>query len=362
MPETAPQFTITERVERFRHFYARTNDRPLLGFFLGSDYPLHRYPASQSLPTDRPLEPDDFNNVDDYAADSQKLFEQHEACGGDFIYSGSAFWGIPWLEAALGCPIIADHTTGSIHAEKPANFHGPDDIPAFDPNSPWMTKAVECLKALAAKSKNRWPLATTRMRGVSDLLSSLYGSSDFIFPMMEKPDEIHAVADKLTDIWIAFGQLQLQHTPPFHEGIGSFYYHMWAPAGTVWHQEDAAALLSPALYDQFIRPCDEKIVAAFDHCIMHQHPTRFVPTDFYLKMGFAALELHVDQGGPTAQDLYDTHMKIINNGTPLLIWGNLSEADLDWIFTQLPPQGLAVMTVVQNPTEAGLIWQRHMEK
>jgi len=177
--------------------------------------------------------------------------------------------------------------------------------------------------------------------------------------MMERPTEVQDIARKLTDFWIAFGQLQLAHIPLFHGGVGSFYYHLWAPAGTVWHQEDAAALLSPALYDEFIREHDQRIAEAFDGCIMHQHPTRFVPTAFCLDMPFIALELHVDQGGPSAEAMYETHMKILER-KPLLIWGHLSEADLEWVFEQLPPQGLAVMTTVNTPEEAARIWDRYM--
>ena len=45
-----------------------------------------------------------------------------EEAGGDFIWAASSFWGIPWIEAALGCDIFASHETGSIHAETPADF------------------------------------------------------------------------------------------------------------------------------------------------------------------------------------------------------------------------------------------------
>ena len=31
---------MDRRVEQFRSFYQRENERPLLGFFLGSEYPL----------------------------------------------------------------------------------------------------------------------------------------------------------------------------------------------------------------------------------------------------------------------------------------------------------------------------------
>ncbi|GAH00303.1 unnamed protein product, partial [marine sediment metagenome] len=45
---------------------------------------------------------------------------------------------------------------------------------------------------------------------------------------------------------------------------------------------------------------------------------------------------------------------------PLLIWGNIPEKELDWIFDKLPSTGLAVITVVDSPGQASLIWQRYM--
>ena len=177
--------------------------------------------------------------------------------------------------------------------------------------------------------------------------------------MTDRSDEVKEVCRRLTDFWIEFGKLQLAHIPLFHGGVGSFYYNLWAPPGTIWQQEDAAALLSPKLYDEFIREHDDRIARAFDGCIMHQHPTKFVPTDFYLKMPFLALELHIDEGGPSAEGLYPAHRKILVQ-KPLVIWGNISERDLDWIFKKLPPEGLAVITVVENPEQAGAIWQRYL--
>ncbi len=355
---SAPHFPVAERAGRFRQFYQQANARPLLGFFVGSDYPLRRYRASDNLPTHRPLTPEDFE-VAPYLDDCDRLFDLHEGCGGDFIWSASAFWGIPWLEVALGCPIFADHSTGSIHAKPPADFTGADSVPKFDTNSPWMRKAVEFLDRMAERSSGRWPIGTTRMRGISDLLSALYGGSEFILAMTDRSDEVKEVCRRLTDFWIEFGKLQLAHIPLFHGGVGSFYYNLWAPPGTIWHQEDAAALLSPKLYDEFIREHDDRIARAFDGCIMHQHPTKFVPTDFYLKMPFLALELHIDEGGPSAEGLYPAHRKILVQ-KPLVIWGNISERDLDWIFKKLPPEGLAVITVVENPEQAGAIWQRYL--
>jgi hypothetical protein len=351
-------YSIEQRVEQFQKYYQRANERPLLGFFVGSEFPLQRYNASNALPDNQPLRPDDFD-VSGYLDDCDRLFEIHEACGGDFIWSASPFWGITWLEAALGCPILADHSTGSIYSQPPPDFSGPDNIPAFDLSQPWICKAVEFVQLFARRSAGRWPIGTTRMRGISDLLSALYGSERFVYAMIDDPDNVIKACQKLTDFWIDFGKLQLRHIPEFHGGVGSFYYNMWAPAGTVWLQEDAAALLSPDLYDKFIRKHDYRIAESFPGCIMHQHPTKFLPTDRYLEMPFIALELHVEEQGPYAKDLYEIHSKILER-KPLLIWGKLSDSDLDWIFDKLPYRGLAVMTMVDTPDQATGIWQKYM--
>jgi len=348
---------MMKRVENFKLFYQRENTEILFGFFYGSDYPLHRYKAAKNLPEDRPLKPEDFN-VEDYLDDCERLFEIHEACGGDFIWSASAFWGIPWLEAALGCPIYADHATGSIRSEIPDDFSKTLSIPTFDMESPWIKKTGEFLEAMAERSKGRWPIGTTRMRGISDLLSALYGVENFIYAMLENPETVQEICNKLTDFWIAYGHYQLNKIPLFCGGVGSFYYNMWAPEGTVWLQEDATALLSPALYDEFIRPCNERIVNAFQGCIIHQHSSGYAPTDAYINMGIIALEVHIDEGGPRAKDLYDLHKKIMEH-KPLLIWGNLQEEDLDWIFNRLPANGLAVMTTVSSPEEARRLWDKY---
>ncbi len=335
---------VAERVEAFQSFYRRENKRPLFGFFAASEYPLARYPSFHYLPEDRPLEPQDFSHpsaIEGFLADCDNLYARHEACGGDFIWSSTPFWGIPWLEAILGCPLDANHSTGSIHSEAPPDFSGPACIESFDRNNPWVRLMETYLSALAGRSRGRWPIGTTRLRGVSDLLAALYGVEALVLRMMDEGEEILDASRRLAELLIRFGAFQLDRIPPFHGGVGSFYYHLWAPERTLWIQEDATALLSPDLYSQFIEPQVQRIVRSFPGTIMHQHSKGYVPTESYLGMGMRALELHIDEGGPSAQELFDRHRSILAR-SPLIVWGRLSDADCEWLFTRLPPQGLAI--------------------
>lgn len=352
------KFTIEQRVANFKAYYKKKNERPLLGFFMESEYPVARYPSSQKLPDNKALNPEDFN-CQDYLADCDRLYDIHEQAGGDFIWSASAFWGIPWVEAALGCEIYKDSQTASLHNKHHKTFTDNPIVPEFNSSNQWVKKAVEFTKIIAAHSNGRYPLATPRFRGIADLLSALYGNEAFIFKLFENPDLMKQICDKLTDFWIKFAKAILAEIPLFYGGVGSFYYHMWAPADSVWHQEDAAALLSPDIYEQFILPCDIKIAKSFGGCFMHMHPTGFYPYRQLLDTPMTCLELHIDVGGPDAQHLYNVHKEILDKKL-LLIWGQIPDEDLDWIFHKLPHNGLAVNVAVESLDQAQRIWDKYI--
>jgi hypothetical protein len=198
------------------------------------------------------------------------------------------------------------------------------------------------------------------MRGISDLLSALYGGQDFVLRMIDAPDEVHAVVGRLTEYWIAFGRCLLARLPLFHGGTGAFFYSLWCPGKTIWLQEDAVALLSPALYREFIYPADCRIALEFQNAMMHLHPTRFIPSRLLASTALAAIELHIDHDGPRAEAL-EPHYRAILDSKPLLIWGDLTGADLEFILSRLPRRGLAVNLVVGSVEEAQSVWERAMQ-
>jgi len=68
---------------------------------------------------------------------------------------------------------------------------------------------------------------------------------------------------------------------------------------------------------------------------MHLHPARFMPLDDLLKSKIEALEIERDKGGPTCEQLYEPYMKVLASKS-LLVWGDLTEADLDFVLITFP--------------------------
>lgn len=350
------RLSIEERIRGFRRFFAMDNqDGPLIGFFRDTYYPLKRYRTESFLPGGA-LKPEDLR-VQPFLNEYERLFQLHDQMAGDFMWSAAAFWGIPWMEAVAGCGVIADHATGSSRSEKPAGFTGAEQIPEFDREDPWVRKALEFLRKLSDLSRGRFPLATTLMRGFSDLLAALYGNPDFLFLLMDRPREIERVVAKLTRLWIRFARCQLEAIPDFHGGTGSFYYAAWLPGKGVWLQEDAAALMSPELFGKLIAPAVHELAESFDTTVIHLHPSTYIPVEHLVESPVSAIELHIDFGGPRAEELYPVYRRILKH-KPLIIWGDLTPGDLEFIAGKLERCALALLPVVESRQQAEQIWAR----
>ena len=347
---------LSERLNRISRWLERQNDRPVIGFTLGSYYPLHRYRDGARRIPNGLVAPEDIH-VADYLDETDRLFELHEAAGGDLIFSAAPFWGLPWVEASLGCGVLADHAVGSTRATPPPGFAQNPAVPEFSEKNPWVAKMLEFIPALVEHSAGRYPVGVTLMRGVADLLSALYGGQNFVLRMIDEPEDVACVVAALTRYWIAFGRCLLERLPLFHGGTGSFMFSLWCPGKMIWTQEDASALLSPTLYEKFIYPADCEIARAFDSTAMHLHPSRFIPVPQLMSTETSIIELHIDHDGPRAETL-EKHYRAILAGKPLLIWGDVTEADLDFVLSRLPRQGLAVNIVVSSVEEAQRTWER----
>ena len=109
---------LPERLDRMTRWFERKNERPLLGFTLGSYYPLRRYANSIGRLPQGPVRPENIV-VPDYLDDTEALNHLHEEAGGDFVFSAAPFLGMPWNEASLGCGVVADHQAGSTRSLPP---------------------------------------------------------------------------------------------------------------------------------------------------------------------------------------------------------------------------------------------------
>ncbi len=338
---------------RHRAFWRRADaDRPLFGCWQGGYFLLEGLEsvlASGRLEASQ-LTPDVLWKL------HEAWSRRHVAGLGDLLPTATPFLGIPWLEAIVGCPVVASLESGSIWAE-PFSETLPDPASlverALAVDNPWLAKLMECVRTLGERLEGRLPFGTPIMRGPTDLLASVLGGSPMVYAFAEEPDRVRAVMAALADIWIEVARRQLALAPAFHGGYGC-YRGVWAPGELVTAQEDSSALLSPALYRDQVLPADRRIFGSFGHTLMHNHSASLgITIDEVLgSPTLAGFELTVDPApGPSVSELIPA-MRRIQSRLPLVLMGSLGEADLRLVLEELAPAGLAIYTEVASLEQA----------
>ncbi len=271
-----------------------------------------------------------------------------EDCGlqSDIIQSFAPAFGIPWVEAMAGCPVVAQ--PGSLWAE--AFLDSYDDRPAirYDPENPWLRKLIEFTCVLVQHSGGRYPVSLPLMRGPLDTLSAMRGPRRMCLDLVDRPGEVHQILNELTELWIGVAEACLRWIPPFHGGYCT-RMKMWAPGPAVTPQNDISALVSARTYGEFALPYDRRIVERFPYHSFHLHSPEYHQIDPLLKLeGLTAIQIFLqhDSGGPPVGTVMPA-LKRCLAAKPLLL-GTQDLATTEQCLRELPSAGLCVMLPTNN--------------
>lgn len=113
------------------------------------------------------------------------------------------------------------------------------------------------------------------LQGPIDVVELLWGSEMF-YAFYDQPDRIKAMTDLVTRTYIAFLKRWMQIVPPRERDCCAHWGRLWK--GHVVLRDDSIVNLSNAMYREFVKPYDERILQEFegggihfcghvDHCI-----------------------------------------------------------------------------------------------
>ena len=249
MSREAPENLIA-RHEAFLNF--EPVSRPVLGFWLGGYYPAEQFPNGAALWRDgQPLQPQDVS-FGPFAADYESLWRVHQEAEDDFFYVGSAYWGIPWLEAVLGCPVVAAGSNCRAEACLKSLDQVGDLASELDGNA-WFEALLQFTRDLVKTSAGRFPVCPPLLRGPGDCASAMLGGMRFVMEFYDHPDGVRRLLDHCARTRLAvLGRLH-EVIPPWHgtHAAGGYPSKLWCRRTVAYHQEDSAALLNPALFNGF---------------------------------------------------------------------------------------------------------------
>ncbi len=332
------QGDINQKLMLHHAFWNReTLKRPLVSFQVGDYFVSKRIRAAQHLLIDGKKIAPEMLNVDSLLEDFERMYQESCQTGQDAFWVAEPFSGMPWMEAIFGCEIYG---TKSSFISRP-RIDSAQDLKRiqFDPENPWFEKYLEFVKKLNKLSAGRFPIGQPIMRGASDVIGALLGQTELVYALMEEPEIMKEAFFKVMNALRSVIKSQWDVAPDFHGGYSMGFYHVWCPGKCIWFQEDLSALLSPQIYNGFLREPDASVCKGYDYAAVHLHPASFFVLDTYMQMdGLKAIQINKDVGGPSVKEMLPKFQKVLTKKN-LIIFGDLDEEEIDCVLEELPRKG-----------------------
>jgi len=330
-------------------------DRPLLGAWVGGYYPAEQFPHGHNTwRIGQELEPGSVR-FDAFRDDYEALYRTHLDADDDFFYIGSAYWGIPWLEAILGCPIRVGETSCWAGPRPENSHHDWSCCPDLHDN-PWMRCLAEFTEDLLEFADERFPICPPLLRGPGDAAAALRGPEPIVMAILEKEEWVGELLAHCAETRL--GVLRRLHSmiPSWFGAYvaGGYPSKLWAARPVSYYQDDFAALLNPSLFAEALLPLAQMTEPIAEIHFIHLHSSCLYMLDTLLADDtFSVIEVNLDHrgSGPALAEYVPALRKIQDAGRPLLLWGEIDQKDWSVLQRELTPTGLSIQPVVKHPRD-----------
>ena len=330
---------LLESIQRFQSSFWNKEraHRPLVGIYDERVFmPINFLRRSFSRPTVNPGDVTEDLVMTDY----EYSFRNRPVSCDDLIAFSAPWRGVPWLEAACGCPVR--YAEGSL---APAHFvEAPDalaDLPIPAPNGWFDCMRQETERLQAQQPADCW-ISPSILRGPSDVLAAMRGMKEFYLDLHDDPQAVADAAARVNALLIKALDMHYSVIQPKLGGYGHVYGY-WAPGKTIVIQEDVMGMCSPNMYRDIFMQNDAEVVHHLgEHVIFHLHTTGYQHYKHVLDIpGIAGLEMALESIGPTALDLVPVFREILEKSRLILNVGTGFEL-LPQVLSKLPKEGLFV--------------------
>jgi len=344
--------SIEAKLDRYTPFWNRAPiERPLIGFSVGGWFPLQSYRAMQKLRGKPGLAPEDLH-PEALLQDYEGVVALWDGVEDDMVRGVAPIPPFPWLEAMLGCRVQIGGE--SVWAEEGGFAYADIDRIDFSDENPWRRKYLDVVTVLKDHFGERIPVGQPILRGPSDMIAAMRGSSEMIFDLYDNPDGFERLAERCTEF--AIGLIRAQHaiTGSFAGGYLIEQLGLWAPNRLARLQEDASALFSPELYTALLQPWDRRMAEAFPYSAIHLHSSSLFLLDRILDVdALGCIQINKDVGNAAIAEMMPFLRMVQARNRSLLIRGKLDLDDLALLRGNLSPDGLYLQIVVETAAETG---------
>lgn len=283
----------------------------------------------------------------------------YEAYCRDTYFGGEAFPNL-WINLGPGIP-AAYLGREPVIAENTVWFEGREPMPwdeilarRLDPAQRWWRITRDLTAMAALRGRGKYFASMTDLNGVHNILGSLRGTQQLLLDCLDSPAQVKQASSLIADIWLECFDELVRITQEHQEGSSS-WMGIWFPGIGSDVQSDFAAMLSPAMFEEFVMPDLERQCRHVEQSIFHWDGPGQIP---HLDLLLSIAELdgiqwvpgagNPDTGSPRWYPLYH---RVLDAGKLLVLQG-MDPSSVQAVVRELGAQGLLISTSCATEGEA----------
>ena len=208
-----------------------------------------------------------------HKAEPERVIEEFERYCANTYFGGEAF---PNLWVNLGPGVLAAYFTGYLEFdadsatawfEKPMSW---DEINRleFTDRGHWWTYTGEITRRAAEAGKDKFVVGATDIGGNLDVLASFRGPQNLCLDLLHEPDLVRNTLDRTDAAWQQVYTYLYEAVSQTQRGT-SAWMGLWCPGRWYPLQCDFSAMISPAMFEQFVAPSLQRQCQFLDASIYH---------------------------------------------------------------------------------------------
>jgi hypothetical protein len=273
--------------------------------------------------------------------------------GGEFV---PALWtnlgpGVP--AAYLGCKLRV--TEDTIWFEPPGDVSLEEIIgKRLDPAEPLWAQTRRLTELSAERGRGKYLAGLTDLNSVFDIICHLRGTQRVLYDLMDRPETVKAACDHVNRIWIECYDTLSAILGRHMQGTANWMY-LWFPGRGSDVQCDFSAMLSPAMFEEFVLPHLAGECRSLDQSIYHlDGPNQIPHLDLLLDLPeLSGIQWVPGAGNPGTGSprWFAMYRRILERGKRLLLQG-MDPADVEGVLAALPARGLLIETKMDTEDQA----------
>ena len=181
----------------------------------------------------------------------------------DYMLSGIEYLGdgFPFVRPLLASSAMAVYmncnytvTEDTIWFEPRGNINLNDIEIRYNPESIWLKRTREIYKAVGEKWNGKVQPVMTNLGGIYDILAMIIPAEDIVYAMYDQPEQIKRLMRQAHKAWWQYYDDLSKLILPYSIGYMDFWLPIPCPRPTFLLQCDFCSMLSPQLFDEFVKP------------------------------------------------------------------------------------------------------------